>query len=68
MNGHITSIIHSKKKVAEQLLFSVDVCQTIGNLAEKLVKIENDATLFFLSFVFIYFAMSKKYDFLVSIL
>lgn len=47
MNGHITSMIHSKRKVAEQLLFSIDVCQTIGSLADKLVEVENEATLSF---------------------
>lgn len=47
MNGHITSMIHSKKKIAEQLLFSIDVCQTIGNLADKLASVESEATLSF---------------------
>lgn len=47
MNGHITNMIHSKRKVAEQLLFSIDVCQTLGNLADKLVAIEDEATLSF---------------------
>jgi len=41
LNGHLTSMIHSKYKVAEQLSFSLDVCQTIGNLADKLLEFEN---------------------------
>lgn len=48
-NGHITSMIHSKHKVAEQLSFSLDTYQVVGNLADKLVESENDQTLNFLS-------------------
>ena len=36
MNGHITKMIHSRREVAEQLLFATDVCQTIRNLADRL--------------------------------
>ncbi len=44
-NGHITSMIHSKYRVAEQLAFSIDVNQTIGCLEERLVQAESDTTL-----------------------
>ena len=47
-NGHITSIMHSKRKLAEQLLFSIAIfCQTIGNIADILVEKEDEATLSF---------------------
>lgn len=48
-NGHITSMIHSKYRVAEQLSFALDVNQAIGNLADKLVSVENEQTLHFLA-------------------
>ena len=49
MNGHITSMLHSKYRVSEQLSFSVDVCNTLGSLANMLADIENEETLEFLS-------------------
>lgn len=49
MNGHITSMVHSKYKVAEQLSFSVDVCHTIGELADHLSQVENQHTLDFIA-------------------
>jgi hypothetical protein len=42
-------MINSKYKVAEQLSFSLDVTQAIGNLADKLVEVENEQTLKFLA-------------------
>lgn len=47
-NGHLVNMIHSRHKIAEQVSFSIDVCQTIGFFADKLVEIENDQTLSFL--------------------
>ena len=49
LNSHLTSMIHSGHKVAEQLAFALDVCQTIGSLADKLAATENDKTIKFLS-------------------
>lgn len=49
LNGHLTDMIHSKYKVAEQLSFSLDVTQAIGNLADKLVEVENEQTLKYLA-------------------
>ena len=46
-NGHITSMIHSKHRVAEQLSFSIDVNQTMGCLADRLVLTESERTLDF---------------------
>lgn len=48
MNGHLLSMIHSKRKIAEQLCFSIDVCQTIGMLSNRLIEVETDQTLSFL--------------------
>ncbi len=47
--GHLTSMIHSKYRVAKQLSFSIDVTQAIGNLADQLVEVENEQTLNFLA-------------------
>ena len=49
LNGHLTSMIHSKYRVAEQLSLSLDVNQTIGMLVDKLVEVENEQTLNFLA-------------------
>ena len=49
LNGHLTSMIHSRYKVAEQLSFSLDVIQTIGSLADKLVDVEDEDTIDFIS-------------------
>ena len=49
MNGHIVRMIHSKRKIAEQLSFSIDVCQTMGIFCDKLQESENDRTLTFLA-------------------
>ncbi len=48
-NGHLTSMIHSRYKVAEQLSFSLAVTQTIGNLADILVEVENADMINFIS-------------------
>ena len=45
MNGHITSMIHSRYEIANQLLFSIDVSTTMGILADKLISVEDEATL-----------------------
>ncbi len=45
-NGHITSMITSKYKIAEQLLYSIEVSNTLGLLTEKL---EAEQTLKFLN-------------------
>ncbi len=49
MNGHLTSMLHSTYKVADQLLFSIDVHQTLSLLCDKLHDVENEQTLSFLS-------------------
>ena len=49
MNGHITSMLHSKYTVAEQLSFSCDVCNTLGFLANMLNEFEDKKTPPFLS-------------------
>ncbi len=60
MNGHLTSMIHSKRKIAEQLLFSIDVCQTVGNLADRLTNIEDDVTLSFFAPLSASFSQRRK--------
>ncbi|SMN01744.1 hypothetical protein SPONN_11 [uncultured Candidatus Thioglobus sp.] len=49
MNGHIKSTIHSKRKVAEQLSFSIDMCHVLGSLADRLFEIESEDTLQFIA-------------------
>ena len=60
-NGHITSIIHSKRKLAEQLLFSIDVCQTIGNIADILVE-KDEATLSFFAIPSFFAPLSTSFS------
>lgn len=48
MNGHIKSMIHSGYKVADQLVFSVDVATTAGILADRLNDVEDERTLSFI--------------------
>lgn len=48
MNGYITSMIHSKHKIADQLLFSIDVSNTLGTLQDQLVQTESEQTLSFI--------------------
>ena len=47
-NGHITKMINSKYRLAEQLSFSIDVNQAMGCLAVKLVQTESQSTLDFI--------------------
>ena len=49
MNGHITSMIHSKHKIADQLVFSIDVANTLGSLQDKLLQTESEQTLSFIA-------------------
>lgn len=49
MNGHITGMIHSKHKIADQLVFSIDVSNTLRSLADKLLQTETEQTLSFLT-------------------
>lgn len=46
MNGHIKSMIHSGHKIADQLLFSIDVATTLGILSDRLKDVEDERTLF----------------------
>ena len=48
MNGYLTSMLHSTYRVADQLLFSVDVHNTLSTLCDKLEHTENEHTLSFL--------------------
>lgn len=48
-NGHMTAMLHSKRKVAEQLSLSMDICHTIGCLSNQLNESENEEVLKFLS-------------------
>ena len=48
MNGHINGMIHSKNKVAEQIV-AVNLVQTTGSMADKLVQVESKETLAFLA-------------------
>ena len=45
MNGHITSMIHSRYEIADQLLFSINVATTTSMLADKLKSIEDETIL-----------------------
>ena len=47
-NGHLVSMVNSKRKLAEQLFFSIDVAHTIGMLSDKLAQIEKNDTINFL--------------------
>lgn len=57
MNGHITSAIHSKRKVTEQLSFSIHICHVLGSLADRLFEIESEDTLQFIA------PLSSKHSF-----
>ena len=48
MNGHINSMIHSKHRIADQLVFSIDVSNTLSTIVDKLVFQESERTLDFL--------------------
>lgn len=45
MNGHIKNMIHSGYRIADQLVFSIDVSTTIGTLSDRLRDIEDERTL-----------------------
>ena len=50
MNGHIKNVIHSGYRIADQLVFSIDVSTTIGTLSDRLRDVEDERTLsFFMS-------------------
>lgn len=49
MNGYITSMVHSKYMIADQLVFSIDICQTLQVLCDRLEDVESEQTLSFLS-------------------
>ena len=48
MNGHLTSMIHSKYKIADQVLFAIDVRNTLGMLSHRLEEVESNETLNFI--------------------
>ena len=48
MNGHISSMIHSKYSIADQLIFSIDVSNTLSAIADQLLCHESEETLTFL--------------------
>ena len=49
MNGHISSMIHSKHRIADQLVFSIDVSNTLSTIADQLLHKESEQTLSFLN-------------------
>ena len=49
MNGHMNSMIHSKHRIADQLVFSTDVSYTLSTIVEQLIHYESEETLKFLS-------------------
>ena len=49
MNGHVSSMIHSKYRIADQLVFSIDVSNTLSAAADQLLCHESEETLTFLS-------------------
>lgn len=49
MNGHISLMIHSKHRIADQLVFSIDVSNTLSTIVDKLVFHESEQTLEFLN-------------------
>ena len=60
LNGHLTSMITSKYKIAEQLSFSINVSQSIESLAHKLVETESEDTLAFISSLSSSLSQNKK--------
>jgi len=60
LNGHLTSMITSKYKIAEQLSFSINICQSIVSHADKLVETENEETLTFISSLSSSLCQNKK--------
>ena len=49
MNGHLTSMIHSKYRIADQVLFAIDVSNTLGMLSDELEEVESSETLTFIN-------------------
>ena len=50
-----------KRKLAEQLLFCIDACQTIGNIADKLLEKEDDDSLSYICITLNFlFSWTKK--------
>ena len=49
MNGHINSMIHSKYRIADQLVFSIDVSNTLSTIVDQLIHHESEQTLNFLN-------------------
>ena len=46
MNGYISSMIHSKHRIADQLVFSVDVSNTLSTISDQLLHKASEQTLF----------------------
>ena len=44
MNGHMNSMIHSKHRIADQLVFSTDVSYTLSTIVEQLIRYESEET------------------------
>ena len=49
MNGHLTGHIHSAYRLADQLIFSSKITDSLNSLEDQLVKSESGATLSYLS-------------------
>ena len=49
MNGHVSYMIHSIYRIANQLVFSIDVSNTLSAIADQLLCHESEETLTFLS-------------------
>ena len=58
MNGHIKSMIHSGRKIADQLDFSVDVATTADVLTDRLHDVEDERTLSFIMYTCIPLTLS----------
>ncbi len=48
-HGHLKHLFHGKHHIIKQLLFNVDISMTLQLLRPKLVEIEDDKTIAFLS-------------------
>ena len=49
MNGHLTGHIHSAYRLADRLIFSSKITDSLNSLEDQLVKSESGATLSYLS-------------------
>lgn len=63
LNGHIISMVHSK---AEQLSFSIDVCQTLSNLADRLCEVEHESTVKYLAPLSSQFVQQRQNMFVIE--